>query len=76
MTWVVDVVDHANEELKDRHAAIGPSYFMKDALDEADVERIWKHSILPYVEERLFGDDEVRSKFNLNALRGAAEGSA
>ena len=76
MTWVVDVVDHANEELKDRHAAIGPSYFMKDALDGADVERIWKHSILPYVEERLFGDDEVRSKFSLAALRGEASPSS
>ena len=34
MTWVADVVDSANEKLNDRNAAIGPSYFMKDALDE------------------------------------------
>ena len=30
MEWVADVVERANELLKDdRHAAIGPSYFMK-----------------------------------------------
>ena len=28
---------------------------MKPNLSEADVERIWRHSVLPYIEERLFG---------------------
>ncbi len=69
MAWVVGVVDRANEELNDRNAAIGPSHFMKDNLDEAKVERIWKHSILPYVEEHLFREDDVRSRFSLDALR-------
>ena len=42
MVWVADVVDKANELLgDDRHAAIGPSYFMKPDLDEAAVKRIW-----------------------------------
>ena len=40
------------------------------------VRRIWEHSVLPYVEERLFGDDEVRSKFSLDALRGEASRSS
>ena len=36
MEWVADVVERANDRLReDRHAAIGPSYFMKDDLDEA-----------------------------------------
>ena len=47
MEWVADVVERANVLLQeDRHAAIGPSYFMKDGLDETAVERIWKHSVL------------------------------
>ena len=59
MEWVADVVERANRLLQDdRHAAIGPSYFMKDGLDETAVERIWKHSVLSYIEERLFGDDD------------------
>ena len=57
MEWVADVVEEANKLLKDdRHAAIGPSYFMKDGLNDAMVERVWKHSVLPYVEERRFGE--------------------
>ena len=50
--WVANVVEGANVLLeKDRHAAIGPSYFMKNDLDATAVKRIWKHSVLPYVEE-------------------------
>ncbi len=69
MEWVAACVDLANEGLSDdRHAAIGPSYFMKDGLDEADVRRIWKHSVLPYIEERLFGDDDRLGEFDLDTL--------
>ncbi len=71
MEWVAKVVDAANEELRDdRHAAIGPSYFMKSGLSEVMVERIWKHSVLPYIEERLFGEGEERIReFELDKLR-------
>ncbi len=70
MAWVAYVVDRANEKLKDdRHAAIGPSYFMKDGLDDDTVERIWKHSVLPYIEERRFGGDQATDDFELHKLR-------
>ena len=72
MAWVADVVDRANELLNDdRHAAIGPSYFMKPGLDDAAVERIWKYSVLPYVEERLFGQrDDRLAEFDLGKIAG------
>ena len=74
LAWVADVVDEANELLKDdRHAAIGPSYFMKNNLREEDVPRIWKHSVLPYIEERLFGDDNRIEEFDLRKLKAKAE---
>ena len=74
MEWVADVVERVNEKMEDdRHAAIGPSYFMKDGLDEATVERIWKHSVLPYIEERRFGESDSRGEFDLEALRREAE---
>ena len=67
--WVADVVEEANKLLeKDKHAAIGPSYFMKENLNEEFVRRIWKHSVLPYIEERLFGDDDRLSEFDLDKL--------
>ena len=74
MEWVADVVKNVNEKLRDdRHAAIGPSYFMKDGLDKKAVERIWRHSVLPYIEECLFGDNEKIGEFDLKKLM--AEGS-
>ena len=74
MEWVADVVDRANELLRDdRHAAVGPSYFLKPDLDEDAVGRIWKYSVLPYIEERLFGQGEDRlADFDLGKLRRAA----
>ena len=73
MEWLADVVERVNELLeKDRHAAIGPSYFMKPGLNDAKVERIWKHSVLPYIEERRFGGDEVTERVR---ARQAAQGS-
>ena len=72
MEWLADVVEQVNELLEaDRHAAIGPSYFMKQGLDEAAVKRIWKHSVLPYIEERRFGGDAVTEEFGLDRLRRA-----
>ena len=75
MEWVADVVDLANRKLSDQDASIGPSYFMKKGMDgnpdlnEEDVNQIWKHSILPYIEERRFGDRDVRDDFGLEKLR-------
>ena len=71
MDWVAGVVERANDLLRDdRHAAIGPSYFMKDGLDADAVDRIWKHSVRPYIEERRFGGDEVADEFSLERLKG------
>ena len=77
MEWVADVVDKANARLRERdaaEAAVGPSYFMQPGLDEEKVERIWKHSVLPYIEERLFGVEGVADAFALAKLRGEAAG--
>ena len=72
MAWVADIVDTANKELNDRDAAIGPSYFMKDSLNEEKVKMVWEHNVLPYIEERLFGEDEVRNRFDFDKLRKVA----
>lgn len=77
MEWVADVIDLVNKKLEDdRHVAIGPSYFMATdesgnavARDEASVRRIWKHSVLPYIEEHLFGNLDSMDEWNLDRLR-------
>ena len=78
MEWVADVVDRANGQLgDDRHAVVGPSHFMKPDLNDAMVERIWEHGVLPYIEERVFGrNDDRTGDFALDKLRGLASGLA
>ena len=82
MKWIADIVDSANAKLDDRYAAVGPSYFMRKdssgspALNEADVIRIWKHNVLPYIEERLYGENDRLKEFILDNLRNrSTEGS-
>lgn len=69
MEWVADMVDRANEQLGNRHAAIGPSHFIDTRLDEERVRMIWEHSILPYVAEQLFTEEERLHDFTLERLR-------
>jgi 5-methylcytosine-specific restriction protein B len=40
----------ATEAIDDPDFAIGPSHFMRD-LDEAGLARLWRRSIMPYLEE-------------------------
>ncbi len=70
--WVPGVVKEANQRLADSDAAIGPSYFMQEGLTEEKVALIWKHSVLPYIAERLFDDRERLADFDLEKLKGNA----
>ena len=70
MAWVAEVVDRANEKLDDRQAAIGPSYFMKPDLGKEMVDLIWEHNVLPYVEERFYGEHDRLDEFRLDKLLG------
>jgi 5-methylcytosine-specific restriction enzyme B len=69
LLWVADVVDRANALLQDRHAAIGPSHFLRADLDEEWVGLIWEHSVLPTIAEQFFGDDAALEGFRLEKLR-------
>jgi len=69
MAWVAHAVAVANKKLENRHGAIGPSYFMKDDLDEDWVQLIWKHAVLPYLAEQFFGDEERLKEFHLDTIR-------
>ena len=74
MEWVADAVAKANEKFNSHHAAIGPSYFMKkEGLDKDAVGRIWKHSVMPYIEEHLFGEPDRLKEFKLDALLGQSD---
>ena len=73
-TWAADLVDSANDRL-DRDMGIGPSYFMGGGtLDRRRVRRIWRRSVLPYIEEQFFGDSAKLAEFNLDRLARQLDG--
>ena len=69
LCWLTDVVDRANEKLADPNIAIGHSHFFRPDLYEELIGKIWKHSILPYVEDQFFDDPDRVAQFAIDALR-------
>ncbi len=69
MLWVDDVVNEANERLAKPDAAIGPSHFLREDLNDEWLELIWQHSIIPYLDEQLFGEKARLTEFELERLR-------
>lgn len=64
-------------EEQDRDLRIGPSYLMRaEAADEQGLCLVWKHDILPLLEEQYYGRmtrDEVHARFGLDALSALLE---
>jgi len=69
VVWVADAVDAANELLNNPDFAVGPSHFMKPNLNEELIEKIWRRSILPYVEDIHFNRKDEVKKYELERLR-------
>jgi 5-methylcytosine-specific restriction protein B len=68
MEYVADVVDKANALLPDRHLQIGPSHFMTSRLTDEWLSKIWRGSVLPYIEEQFFDEPEKVKQFELERL--------
>lgn len=67
-----DLLGALNATVSDRDARIGPSYLMPSDRDlsEGRLSQIWKHEILPLLEESHYGDGrEIATEFGLEALR-------
>jgi hypothetical protein len=46
---------------------------MRANLDERWLEMIWRHSVLPYVEEQYYDEPQRVAQFNLEALSAKLE---
>ncbi|MFH1465054.1 MAG: AAA family ATPase [Pseudomonadota bacterium] len=68
--WVADLLQAVNAGIEDRDFHIGPSYFMHPAIEQDRVlERIWRHSVLPRLEEHFYGRwAEKCREFDLGSL--------
>lgn len=69
-----DLLDALNDRVADRDVAIGPSYLMNPRVGtEAGLARIWKHHIMPLLEERHIGDHiDLQALYGLAALRSGS----
>lgn len=69
--WV-RLLDLVNEELRrdlgGPDLQIGPSHLMRRGLYAAGVERIWTYSILPAIEDQLFGRADAIARYRWPAV--------
>lgn len=67
-----DLLDELNRQIADPDFKIGPSYFMRDKVYEAGgLERMWRTSILPLLEEHHFGEmnrSEITARYGVEAI--------
>lgn len=52
------ILDALNDELSDRDYAVGPALLMTRSGEAPDLEKVWKHRILPTLEEQFYGSVE------------------
>ncbi|WP_232251071.1 McrB family protein [Actinoalloteichus sp. GBA129-24] len=66
-----DLLDALNARIAERDAAVGPSYLMNRRVGtEPGLARIWRHHILPLMEERHVGEGlDIEALYGLAALR-------
>jgi len=76
-TRVADLLDELNSRIDDADFKIGPSYFMRSAVHEGGgLERTWRTSILPLLEEHHFGEydaKQIASRYGLDAVAAAVD---
>ncbi len=66
-----------NDRIADEDIAIGPSYFMTEDSATPALARIWKHAIMPVLEEHFYGTDRnLEAEFGLGALDKALNAEA
>ncbi|NMN99774.1 AAA domain-containing protein [Gordonia sp. TBRC 11910] len=68
---VADLLDELNKRIPDDDFKIGPSYFMRESVfAPGGLDRAWRTSILPLLEEFHYGDPgvDVRADYGLAAI--------
>jgi 5-methylcytosine-specific restriction protein B len=71
-----DLLTELNRRIDDPDFQIGPSYFMKrnadDAFSPERLERIWRTSILPLLQEHHYGQwEQAEARYRLGSLLAA-----
>lgn len=64
------VLDRLNSLIEDKDFQIGPSYFMRDTVYQpGGLDRVWRTSILPLLEEHHYGESiDVSKRYALSRI--------
>ena len=66
------LLEALNERLDDTDYSIGPSYLMTEGVgQQRELERIWKHAIMPLLTEHFYGQPGAVERFELSVLQRA-----
>jgi 5-methylcytosine-specific restriction enzyme B len=67
------LLDELNRRIEDSDAAIGPSYLMDERIYQRrdGIDRVWKYSIMPLLEDLFYGQDDLVERYGLPSLRRA-----
>ena len=75
MVWLADLLDWVNHQLEqdeiEWHLHIGHSHLMRPDLDDTRLRLIWKHSIMPTLEEYFYRQPKRLQAYRLEKLREA-----
>jgi 5-methylcytosine-specific restriction protein B len=74
-TIAADLLEELNSRITDTDHRVGPSYFMRRSAvaDDTGIERVWRSSILPLLEELHYGEPgvDVPRTYGLPAVQAA-----
>lgn len=73
--YLLALFDKVNQAIADRDYQIGFSHFMKPGLTAADLGRVWRYSIEPYLEEYFFDNRAKVDELRWNALVTRLQGT-
>ena len=65
---LIEKVQNINEAIGGKHYSIGPSYFLRENLEQR-IEPIWRYEIVPYLEEHFFEQPERVDQFRWEEVR-------
>jgi 5-methylcytosine-specific restriction enzyme B len=70
------LLDEVNRRIAKDEVAIDPSYLMSGDGSHQSLERIWRHAILPLLDEHYYGTKvNVHDEFGLEACLAAVRGA-
>jgi len=75
LAWIADLLELTNKNLDDDgiewHLHVGHSHFMRPDLDEDQLRLVWKHSVMPMLEEYFYRQPERLARYQLDELLSA-----